>query len=122
MAAALLAASAAFADDASERISEMFSHYDEGKQPGVAVLVMRGDDVVFSEGFGYAHLEDDTPNSPQSMFRLASVSKQMTTMALMRLAEAGKLDYDDLITKHVPELDTWPRVQASASVAGSTSE
>lgn len=110
LAATLLTAYTAFAGDESDRVTEIFSHFDEGKQPGVAVLVMQGDDVVYSRGFGYANLDDEVRITPRSMFRLASVSKQMTTMAAMRLAEAGKLEYDDPVTKYFPELDTWPGV------------
>ena len=101
LAATLLTASAAFAGDESERVTEIFSHFDEGKQPGVAVLVMQGDDVVYSRGFGYANLDDEVRITSESMFRLASVSKQMTTMAAMRLVEAGELDYDDHHMNHV---------------------
>ncbi len=104
-------APAALADDVrSKQVTALFEHLDEGKQPGAAVLVIEDGDIVFEQGFGYANLEDGTKISPASSFRLASVSKQFTTAAIMVLAEQGKLDFDDLLVKHVPELDSWPGV------------
>lgn len=110
IAASLVVAGFAFADDLSARITETFEHFNEGKQPGAAVLVVRGDEVLFKQGFGYANLEEGVRITPDSMFRIASVSKQFTTMAIMQLADAGKLNYDDLLTDYVPELDSWPGV------------
>ncbi|NQV86495.1 MAG: beta-lactamase family protein, partial [Woeseiaceae bacterium] len=88
----------------------LFEHFDEGKQPGAAVVVIKDGRVILSRGFGYAHLENDTRIDENSSFRIGSLSKQFTTMALMVLAEDGKLNYDDLLSSHVPELHFWPGV------------
>lgn len=98
------------ADNKASQVTALFEHYNEGRQPGAAVLVIKDGDIVFSGGFGYADLKNNVRIDENSSFRLASVSKQFTTMAVMVLAEEGKLDYDDLLTEHVPELDFWPDV------------
>jgi len=83
---------------------------NEGKQPGAAALVIKDGQVVFQQGFGYADIENDVRIDANSSFRLASVSKQFTTMAIAVLTEEGKLNFDDLLTDHLPELDYWPGV------------
>jgi len=98
------------ADEKLLQVEALFEHFNEGKQPGAAVLVIKDDQVVFQQGFGYGDIENDVRISADSSFRLASVSKQFTTAAIGVLAEEGKLNFDDLITLHVPELDDWPGV------------
>lgn len=93
-----------------EAITALFVPFDEGQQPGAAVLIMQDGEAVYSRGFGYADLENGVRITPESVFRLGSVSKQFTTMAIMVLAEDGKLDYDDPLSRHIPELDSWPGV------------
>jgi CubicO group peptidase (beta-lactamase class C family) len=97
-------------DDRSARVATLFEHFNEGKQPGAAVLIIEDGRTVFARGFGYADLDKGARITPDSSFRLASVSKQFTTAAVMVLAEQGKLDYDDLLVEYVPEFDSWPGV------------
>lgn len=97
-------------DERLARVNALFEHFDEGKQPGAAVLIIKGGEVVLAKGFGYADLENDVRIDADSSFRIGSVSKQFTTMAVGVLAEQGKLDYDDLLIEHIPELAFWPGV------------
>ncbi len=97
-------------DDRLSKVVALFEHFDEGKQPGAAVVVIKDGRVILSRGFGYADLENDTRIDENSSFRIGSLSKQFTTMAVMVLAEDGKLNYDDLLSVHVPELHFWPGV------------
>ncbi len=61
--------------------------------PGAALVVVKGDQVIYSQGYGYAHLEAKTPASPdETIFRAGSVSKLFTATALMQLYERGQLD------------------------------
>jgi len=72
--------------------------------PGAAVIAIR-DGIVLKRGaFGLADLERGVPITTDTAFRLASVSKQFTAMAIMMLAEQGRLAYDDPITRFLPEL------------------
>jgi CubicO group peptidase (beta-lactamase class C family) len=70
--------------------------------PGLALAVAVGGKVVYSEGFGYADLEERVPVWPTTKFRIGSISKPLTATALMQLVEAGKLDLDAPVQKYVP--------------------
>lgn len=96
--------------DKTAAVAALFEHFDAGRQPGAAVMVIHDGDVVFSGGFGYANLAEDQLIDQYSTFRLASVSKQFTAMAIMVLAEEGKLDFDDPVTRFLPQLSNFPGV------------
>jgi CubicO group peptidase (beta-lactamase class C family) len=66
-----------------------------------SVLVARGDQVLFAKGYGLANIEHQVPNTPQTKFRLGSITKQFTAMAILILQEQGKLSVDDLVSKHI---------------------
>jgi CubicO group peptidase (beta-lactamase class C family) len=70
--------------------------------PGLAVLVSRDGKIAFQGGFGFADLEAKTPITPETKFRIGSVSKQFTAAAILRLAEDGKLALDDKLEKFFP--------------------
>ncbi len=84
-------------------IDGLMQRYD-GRVPGAAVLVLKDGQPVFRRGYGLAVLEDGTPVSPATNFRLASVSKQFTAAAILLLAEDGALSIDDPLKKWLPEL------------------
>ncbi|MDB4786334.1 serine hydrolase [Planctomycetaceae bacterium] len=67
-----------------------------------AVLVAEGGKVIYKEGFGMANREWNIPNSTDTKYRLASVSKQFCSMLVMQLVQAGELNLDDKITDHLP--------------------
>src|SRR5687768_15668376 len=70
--------------------------------PGLtAALVLKGE-LVWSGGFGTADIENQLPARPETVYRLASVSKPITAAAVLQLAERGKLDLDAPIQKYVP--------------------
>lgn len=72
------------------------------------VLIARDGKVVFSKGYGMANFEDDIPNTAQTKFRLASVTKSFTALAVMKLREKGKLNLQDSICKYLSDCpDTW---------------
>ena len=76
--------------------------------PGVAVAVMRNGSVVFEKGYGMADLEAPLPVGRDSRFYLASVSKQITSMAVMLLYEDGLIAFDDEIIEVLPEApESW---------------
>jgi CubicO group peptidase (beta-lactamase class C family) len=72
------------------------------KVPGLAVAVSVGGRLVWSEGFGYANLEDSVPATPRTRFRIGSVTKPITALAAALLAREGKLDLDAPVRKYVP--------------------
>jgi CubicO group peptidase (beta-lactamase class C family) len=72
------------------------------KAPGISVAVVEDGQAVWSAGFGMADLEQFVPATAQTLYRLASVSKQMTAVAAMELAEQGKLDLEAPVQKYCP--------------------
>ena len=67
-----------------------------------AVLVAEKGKVIYKAAFGLANSEWDIPNTTDTKFRLASVSKQFCSMLVMQLVQEGKLSLEDKITKHLP--------------------
>lgn len=88
-----------------QRIDAVFAHYDEGLSPGVAVMVIRGGEVVHARGYGYADLERRIRLTPSTPVRLGSVSKPFTTTAILLLRDRGELDLDDPAVRWVPEIE-----------------
>lgn len=73
-----------------------------------AVLAAKDGTVIYSQGFGLANREYDIPNTPQTRFRLASVSKQFTATGIMILEHEGKLRLDEPISKYVSNIpEAW---------------
>ena len=72
-----------------------------GKNLWGTVLVARGGEVLFVEGFGYADY-DKRPNAPETLFEIASASKQVTAAAILRLEQQGKLETTDSIQRFFP--------------------
>ena len=72
--------------------------------PGGAVAVMRDGKLIYARGFGYADVENKTPVQPDALFRIASVSKPITGVAIMKLVEEGKLTLDDRAAPFIAHL------------------
>jgi serine beta-lactamase-like protein LACTB, mitochondrial len=70
--------------------------------PGLSVAVARGDRQVFAEGFGKADVENDVACAPDTVFRIASISKPVAAVAILQLSERGRLSLDDPVRKYVP--------------------
>jgi CubicO group peptidase (beta-lactamase class C family) len=75
-----------------------------GDGPGASVLVVRDGQAIERRSYGFADLEAKTPVTPQTNFRLASVSKQFNSAAILLLAQDGKLSIDDPIKRFLPTL------------------
>jgi CubicO group peptidase (beta-lactamase class C family) len=73
--------------------------------PGATIAVAKEDKILFSKGYGSANPEYDIPNTPGTIFHIASVSKQFTAFAIAKLADEGKLSLDDDIRKYLTELN-----------------
>ena len=80
----------------------------EQNLPGLSVAVGADGEIVWAEGFGFADLETRAPVAPQMRFRIAEVSKPLTSIAVGRLLEQHKLNLDDEIQTYVP---TFPKKQ-----------
>jgi CubicO group peptidase (beta-lactamase class C family) len=76
----------------------------ERGSPGMVVGVARDGDIVFSRGYGWANVERRTTVTPDTVFRLASITKQFTAAAVMLLVEEGRINLEDRLSEYVPEL------------------
>ncbi|MDQ6633795.1 MAG: beta-lactamase family protein [Gemmatimonadota bacterium] len=87
------------------------SPYARPDGPGASVVVIRDGQVAFMKSYGLARVESSEPMTPESNFRLASLSKQFTATAVMLLVADGKLRYDDALATvlPLPELPAYAR-------------
>ena len=86
----------------SEAIDEMF--VDREDKPGCAVGVIKDGEYIHNSGYGMANLEYGMNIDSDSIFRIGSISKQFTAMAIAILEEKGLLSFDDEMKKHIPDL------------------
>jgi CubicO group peptidase (beta-lactamase class C family) len=84
-------------------IDALMRDYD-GDGPGASLLVVRDGEPVVRRSYGYADLEDKVRATPQSNYRLASISKQFTAASILLLAEDGRLDLGDPVRRWLPSL------------------
>lgn len=85
----------------------LFSAWIEGQiayrgLPGIAVGVVKDQELVWAKGFGFADVQAKVPMTPATKFRIASNSKLFAAIAIMQLREEGKLGLDDPVVKHLP--------------------
>lgn len=90
------------------RIDSIFA-FARDTTPGCAVSAMRDGVVLYAKGYGVADFEHNAPITPETVFYLASVSKQFTAAAINLLALDKKLGLDDDVRKYVPELPVYQR-------------
>jgi CubicO group peptidase (beta-lactamase class C family) len=70
--------------------------------PGISVVVARDGNVVFARGYGYRNVGEALPADPDTIYSIASISKQFTAAAIMQLAERGLLRVDDRVSRYFP--------------------
>ncbi|MEL6254712.1 MAG: serine hydrolase domain-containing protein [Bacteroidota bacterium] len=101
---------------AKEQARALFEAFmkSQDSPPGISVAVRMGDQTIYAEGFGIAKSEDQAAVTPDTRFRAASVSKMMTTTAMAKLYQEGKLDFDKAVSAYVPQ---FPKKAHSFSVA-----
>src|SRR5882757_4693935 len=89
-------------DSILKKVDHLFKKWDVPGSPGCVAGIIRNDSLIFSKGYGMANLEYDIPNTPATIFHMASVSKQFTAFSIVLLARQGKLQLDDDIHKYLP--------------------
>ena len=96
-------------DALSARFDKMLSEQFKDGGPGATVLVARKGRVVYTRAFGLANMELDAPMQVASVFKIGSITKQFTAVAVLQLAERGKLSLQDDITRFIPDYPTGGR-------------
>ena len=95
---------AGFASDRLNRITQFFqSEVDKDALPGAVVIVARNGKIVYRQAVGYQDREKKLPMKVDSVFRIFSMTKPVTTVAVMMLAEEGKIDVMAPVAQYLPE-------------------
>jgi len=80
-------------------------HFDENG-PGASVLVAKNGKIIYKDAIGKANLELNVPMNADHIFRIGSITKQFTAVAILKLMEQGKIDLQDDITKYILDYPT----------------
>ena len=97
--------------DQTSKIEQVISQeMAKRKIPAMSVTIAIKNQIRYSNGFGIADLENFVPATPQTRYRTASIAKPMTAVAVMMLAEEGKIDLDKSIEHYCPQYPKkrWP--------------
>ena len=96
------------ADDTAvaEALERHFQESCRADAPGAAVIAVQDGETLFRDACGLADLEHGIPLAPDMVFRLGSISKQFTAVAILMLEQEGKLEVSDEITRHLPDYPT----------------
>lgn len=86
------------------KVDELFAEWNKPDSPGFALAIIKDGEIIYKRGYGTADLEHNVPISPNSVFDLASTSKQFTTICIVLLARQGKLSLDDEVQKYISEM------------------
>lgn len=96
--------------------SRLASERQQRRIPGMSVAVVYDQEVIWSKGFGFADVSKKTPATPQTIYRVASITKLFTATMLMQLRDAGKVGLEEPVTKYVPELKLKSRYDDSPPI------
>jgi len=111
IAACALAGAALWAGELADRLDERVNEAVKAGRFSGAVLVARDGKVLLSKGYGLANAELGAANTPQTKFRIGSMTKQFTAMAFMLLEEKGKLKTSDPVCRFVTECpEAWRNI------------
>jgi CubicO group peptidase (beta-lactamase class C family) len=91
----------------TDSVDAMFEAWDREGSPGFALGIFKDGRIIYARGYGMANLEYDIPITPQSVFRIGSLSKQFTAMCVALLEEEGKLSLEDDIRTFFPEMPAY---------------
>ena len=96
-------------EQASARVDKIFADLQKPGSPGCALGVFRDGHILYAKGYGLASVEVSAPITPQTVFYIASTSKQFTAANIVLLEQQGKLSVNDDVRKYVPELPDYSK-------------
>lgn len=97
------------AQSLSQKIEDLLTTYSNYGKLNGSVLIADNNGIIIQKNFGYADFDWQIPNSNNTKFRIASISKQFTSMLVLQLVEEGKIGLQDKISRYIPE---YPKPQA----------
>jgi CubicO group peptidase (beta-lactamase class C family) len=86
------------------KVDKLFKEWNNPNSPGASLAIVKDGQVIYRKGYGMANLEYAIPNTPSTVFHIASVSKQFTAFAILLLERDGRVSMDDDIRKYIPEV------------------
>lgn len=92
--------------DIASQIDAAFSASLNPAEPGAAVLVVKDGKTLLRKGYGLADIDKKVPIQPGDLFRIGSMTKQFTAVAILLLEDEGKLSVQDDITRYLPDYPT----------------
>ena len=95
--------STAASSDLQHRLDSMMNLFHGHNNFSGTVLVAQNGEVLFSRGYGHASIEHDVPNGQTTKFRIASITKQFTSMLVMQMVAEGHMKLEDPIRLHIPD-------------------
>lgn len=95
---------AQLADSLSKKVDAIFDIYNKSNSPGCALAILKDGNIIYKKGYGISNFEYNIEIDPSSVFHVASLSKQFTAAAIIRLSLEGKLNLNDDIRKYIPEV------------------
>lgn len=91
----------------SAKVDEILAEFNKPDSPGAAIIIIKNGKILYEKAYGLANLEDHIPVTTKTNFRLASITKQFTAMAIMMLIERKKLSLDTHLTDIFPEFPAY---------------
>jgi CubicO group peptidase (beta-lactamase class C family) len=86
----------------SEQVNKLFECTINAAVPGASVIVIHRGKILHKKGYGLANIEQNKPNTPETIFRLGSMTKQFTAIAILQLYDKGMLQIDEYVEKYLP--------------------
>ncbi len=87
----------------TKQLEAYFSNEMPANEPGGAILIMKGDSIIFSKGYGLADLGLKTKIDANTLFNIGSISKTFVSNAILMLQDEGKLSFEDNLAKYFPD-------------------
>ncbi|WP_052188193.1 serine hydrolase [Cellulophaga sp. Hel_I_12] len=81
----------------------LHKHVDDGKLPGTFVRIIKDGKVIYNDTYGMIDVANNKPTQENSLYRIFSMTKPITAVAIMTLYDQGKLELDDKVSKYIPE-------------------
>jgi CubicO group peptidase (beta-lactamase class C family) len=96
-------------NDKTAEMDKIFAKWDSTITPGMSIAIIKDGEIIYERGYGMANLDLNIANSPITVFRIGSTSKQFTAACIAILSLQGKLSLDDNIRKYVPEMPEYEK-------------
>lgn len=88
---------------ADKLVDGLYNRLNNESNPGIAILVAKDGKIIYDKGYGYADIEHKMKITPQTKFRIGSITKQFIAAGILKLQEEGKLNVQDKLSKYFPD-------------------